>query len=342
MVFFTPSKSLFSGCLILGAGLLQAKAFENSRTDNLVVYYGQNSYNAANGGNGAQKSLATFCEDDTINVIPLAFLNNFHSTGGLPEFDMSSTCSSSGNPFPGTSLANCHSLADDIKTCQAKGKIITVSLGGATGDTSFSSNSQAEAFADTIWNLFLGGKSSTRPFGSAVLDGIDLDIETGTSAVGYAAFVNKIRSHAKGANKKYYVTAAPQCVFPDAHLTDVLNSVAFDAVYVQYNNYCGVQNYDNSNAWNFNVWDNWAKTKAVNKNVKIYIGAPASSTAAGSGYVSAATLGKIAKETRSKYSSFGGVMLWDASQAYENGHFDKQIKKAMGSGSNSRIQRRRL
>ncbi|KAG6839217.1 hypothetical protein C0991_004800, partial [Blastosporella zonata] len=79
----------------------------------------------------------------------------------------------------------------------------------------------------------------------------------------------------------------------------------------------------------------------INKNVKVYIGAPASSTAAGSGYASAATLGQIAKEIRAKYSSFGGVMLWDASQAYANGHYDKQVKSAMGSSSNSRIQGRR-
>lgn len=64
------------------------------------------------------------------------------------------------------------------------------------------------------------------------------------------------------------------------------------------------------------VRDTWAKTVAVNPNVKVYIGAPASSTAAGAGYVDAATLANIALETRSQYSSFGGVMLWDASQAY--------------------------
>lgn len=62
--------------------------------------------------------------------------------------------------------------------------------------------------------------------------------------------------------------------------------------------------------------DNWAKNTSPNKNVKIYIGAPASSTAAGSGYVDATTLGNIAVQTRSQYSSFGGIMLWDASQAY--------------------------
>ncbi len=64
------------------------------------------------------------------------------------------------------------------------------------------------------------------------------------------------------------------------------------------------------------IRDTWAKTVAVNSNVKVYIGAPASSTAAGAGYVDASTLANIALETRSQYSSFGGVMLWDASQAY--------------------------
>ncbi|KAG6856413.1 Chitinase 2 [Tephrocybe sp. NHM501043] len=61
--------------------------------------------------------------------------------------------------------------------------------------------------------------------------------------------------------------------------------------------------------------DNWAKTTSPNKNVKIYVGAPSSASAAGSGYVAADALSKIASETRTKYSSFGGIMLWDASQA---------------------------
>ena len=72
---------------------------------------------------------------------------------------------------PGTALAKCQFLATDIKTCQAKGKIVTISLGGASASGSFSSDAQAVAFADTIWNTFLGGSSSTRPFGDAVLDG---------------------------------------------------------------------------------------------------------------------------------------------------------------------------
>ena len=120
--------------------------------------------------------------------------------------------------FPGTNLPNCASVGTDIETCQSKGKIVTLSLGGATGSVGFSSDSQAETFADTIWNTFLGGSSSTRPFGNAILDGyvpklpytsrrlckssrVDLDIEGGSST-GYAAFINRIQSYASSAGKK--------------------------------------------------------------------------------------------------------------------------------------------
>ncbi|KAG6849009.1 hypothetical protein H0H93_012055 [Arthromyces matolae] len=335
-MFSLVRSHVFVQLAVLATGFLQVQAFDNSRSDNLAIYYGQNSYGATHSTSSGQNSLASYCSDDTVNAIPIAFLSDFFSTGGLPALDVSSTCSVSANgAFSGTALPNCQSMADDIKTCQANGKIITLSLGGATGSTSFSSDSQAQQFADTIWNLFLGGTSDTRPFGTAVLDGLDLDIESGTSDH-YAAFVNRIRSNASGSSKKYYLTAAPQCVYPDAHVGTVLDAVAFDAVYVQYNNYCGLQNYDNSNAWNYDTWDNWAKNTAVNKDVKIYIGAPASSTAAGSGYVDAATLGKIAQETRSKYDSFGGIMLWDMSQAYANNRFDQQIKNAISTGSSAK------
>jgi chitinase len=49
-------------------------------------------------------------------------------------------------------------------------------------------DSAAATFATTIWNLFGGGSSSTRPFGDAVIDGVDLDIEGGPST-GYAVSV---------------------------------------------------------------------------------------------------------------------------------------------------------
>lgn len=47
-------------------------------------------------------------------------------------------------------------MAAGIKTCQGKGKIVTISLGGATGAIGFTDDGQATDFADQIWNLFLG------------------------------------------------------------------------------------------------------------------------------------------------------------------------------------------
>ena len=91
-------------------------------------------------------------------------------------------------------------------------------MGGQGGGGAFSSDAQASAFGDTIWNIFLGGSSSIRPFGGAVLDGIDLDIEGGGTAF-FATMVNRIRTLSANASKKYYVTAAPQCPYPDAYMS---------------------------------------------------------------------------------------------------------------------------
>ena len=62
--------------------------------------------------------------------------------------------------------------------------------------------------------------------------------------------------------------------------------------------------------------DYWARNVSPNKDVKVYIGAPGATGAAGGGYVPIATLSSIAVKMRQSYPSFGGVMLWDASQAY--------------------------
>ncbi|KAL0950817.1 hypothetical protein HGRIS_007581 [Hohenbuehelia grisea] len=320
-------------------------AFNNDRSDNLAVYWGQDS-----GGN--QQRLSFYCDDDTIDAIPIAFLYVFFGKGGAPMIDLANTCSlGGGSTFRGTNLADCSFLASDIRTCQSKGKIVTISLGGATGKVGFSSDAQAQGFAQQIWDMFLGGggcsspfseapranncempsitDSNMRPFGNAVLDGVDLDIESG-SAAHYAAFVNRLRSLSRGASKRYYITAAPQCPFPDEAVGAALNGAPFDAVYVQfYNNFCESSS---PSQFNFATWDNWARKTSPNPNVKVYIGAPAADYAAGDGFVDINTLSRIAKDAQRKYSTFGGVMLWDASVARKNNRFDRAIKQALVNG----------
>ncbi|KAH7915104.1 glycoside hydrolase family 18 protein [Hygrophoropsis aurantiaca] len=308
-------------------------AYDNSYYDNVAVYWGQNSYGAANSNPAYfQQPISYYCQDDAIDAIPVAFVDTFFGTGGMPVLNLANTCNPTDNTtFPGTDLANCSALASDIEYCQAQGKIVTISLGGAGGSIGFTDDTEAQTFAQTIWDLFLGGSSTTRPFGDAVLDGVDLDIEGGGST-GYIAFVKEIRSLSEGASKQYYVTGAPQCPFPDAYLGSVIDEVGFDAIYVQfYNNVCGLQNYDVVSDWDFGVWDIWAQQTSPNPDVKIYIGAPASSTAAGTGYLPIANLSSIAVQMRQSFPSFGGVMLWDASQAYANDRYDLAIKDALAA-----------
>lgn len=186
--------------------------------------------------------------DSTLDIIPLAFLYIFFNSDGLPAINFAAACENT--YFSGTGLLHCAQMgyvlgrfcADgsaDIKTCQAAGKKILLSLGGAAGSYGFTSDSQAETFADSLWNLFGGGSSSTRPFDDAIIDGFDLDIEGG-STTGYAAFVNRMRTHyASDTSKSYYISAAPQCPLPDAYLNTVLTTAHVDFIFVQfYNNYC--------------------------------------------------------------------------------------------------------
>ncbi|EJD42180.1 glycoside hydrolase [Auricularia subglabra TFB-10046 SS5] len=309
-----------------------ADAFSNSRFDNVVAYWGQNSNGALHPGDTSayQQRLGYYCGDDSpVDVFPLAFLNNFFAQGGMPSLDLANICATSNHAaFPGTLLPDCSFLADDIRQCQAKGKIVTLSLGGATATTSFKSDQDGENFAQLLWDLFLGGSSKTRPFGDAILDGLDMDIEGGDKT-GHIAMLNKIRELAKGASKQYYITAAPQCPYPDLNLQSTLNVAVFDAVYVQfYNNYCSLPKY-NSTAFNFGVWDVWGKTISPNKDIKVYLGAPGSQGSAGSGYVDIDTLKTIAATTRKAFPTFGGVMFWDMSSSYANGRMDRQIKQAL-------------
>ncbi|KAJ8702977.1 Chitinase 2 [Pleurotus ostreatus] len=57
--------------------LATVSAFSNDRSDNLAVYWGQDS-----GGN--QQRLSFYCDDDTIDAFPLAFLYVFFGKGVNP------------------------------------------------------------------------------------------------------------------------------------------------------------------------------------------------------------------------------------------------------------------
>ena len=61
------------------------------------------------------------------------------------------------------------------------------------------------------------------------------------------------------------------------------------------------------------VRDQWAKNGSANPDIKVYIGALAGIE--GSGYVDSNTLAGYVTHAQRTWSSFGGVMLWEASLA---------------------------
>ncbi|KAL4903449.1 glycoside hydrolase superfamily [Aspergillus multicolor] len=360
---------------VVGLAVLQTvyAGLDLSSNSTVVVYWGQNSFQGT--GDLAQQRLGKYCEDSNIDVIVLAFLMTINGPGGAPEIDFatsSATCST----FDGTNLKNCPEIGEDITKCQAAGKTILLSIGGATySEGGFASVAAANAGADLLWATFGPDKGDTtvhRPFGEAVIDGFDFDFEAAVTNTG--AFAMRLRSLADAdTSKKYYLTAAPQCPFPDAADKDILNtdsSAAIDAIFVQfYNNYCGVNAYSPArnipagarskssdklraradwfgrphlssgsgsrmaaSNFNFDVWDNWALTQSKNKNVRVFLGVPANTGAASTGYLPAASLEPVISYSKG-FESFGGVMMWDVSQAYGNPGFLDGIKKALGKGA---------
>ncbi|RAH73747.1 glycoside hydrolase [Aspergillus aculeatinus CBS 121060] len=242
-----------------------------------------------------------------------------------------------------TSPTPARLIGNDITTCQQKGKTVILSIGGATySEGGFASDAAAQAAADLVWQTFgpppLSSVSPSktqplRPFGNASVDGFDFDFEATVTKM--APFANRLRALADAdPTKPYFLTAAPQCPYPDLADQEILNGpVAIDAVWVQfYNNPCGLAAFQpgqaSQPAFNFAQWDTWARTVSQNKNVRVLVGAPANTAAAGSGYVPIAQLQQVIQYTKS-FKSFGGVMLWDVTQAYANPGYLSGIRSAL-------------
>lgn len=152
-------------------------------------------------------------------------------------------------------------------------------------------------------------------------------------------------------SRKRYLTAAPQCPYPDRADEDILNNpgVRMDAVWVQfYNNYCGVNAYEPTSdsdsgssstsksttytPFDFAKWNHWAKNVSKNPNVKVLLGVPANTGAASTGYLPAPKLKPVIDHVK-QFSNFGGVMMWDVSQAYANQGFLDGIASALGKAA---------
>ncbi|EFJ22967.1 hypothetical protein SELMODRAFT_232631 [Selaginella moellendorffii] len=243
----------------------------------IAAYWGQHD---------GEDDLDQVCSSGNYRIVMLAFLASFGNFLD-PVLNLANHC----DPSNG----GCKAYSSKIKACQAKGVQIILSIGGGASGGYLVSDADARDFAEKLWNSYLGGHSSDRPLGSAVLNGIDLDIEGGGIPDRY------------GVMKKLVVTAAPQCPFPDLNLgTAIQIPGLFDYLFVQfYNNPCG---YGGGGAEN--LLDSWKQWTTAIPTAKIFLGLPASPSAAGSGFLPPNVCKSSVLPEIKRSKNYGGVMFW--------------------------------
>ncbi|KAI1818368.1 glycoside hydrolase family 18 protein [Poronia punctata] len=266
-----------------------------SGTGNIALYWGQNSANRPE----TQRPLIQVCQTEKdVNIIILSFLL---SAANLDNLN-----------FANAARPTEH----DINTCKNKyGKTIILSLGGMSPDASwnFASPSHAIEAADRIYHAYgPAGHSSIRPFGSASVSGFDLDFETRFAHLD--VFAQQLRSHTLSASNKMYLSAAPQCPFPDHNVGPVLHSVHMDFIFVQFYNNPSCDLRPSSAAGHADAvakWDDYARqAKSM-----LFLGVPATSgAAAAASYANGNTVAQQVTKHRNGKATFAGVMIWDSSQ----------------------------
>jgi chitinase len=267
--------------------LVLLKLATDSDAGGIAIYWGQN---------GNEGTLAETCATGNYEYVNLAFLSTF-GNGQTPMINLAGHC----DPYSN----GCTGLSSEIKSCQAKGVKVMLSIGGAAGSYYLASSEDARQVAVYLWNNFLGGNTSSRPLGPAVLDGVDFDIEGGTNL--YWDDLARYLSAYSKKGKRVHLTAAPQCPFPDAWVGNALKTGLFDYVWVQFYNNPPCQ-YASGEVTNLeDAWKQW--TSAIPAS-KIFLGLPASPEAAGSGFIPVPDLTSNVLPSIKDSSSYGGVMLW--------------------------------
>ncbi|KAF8380134.1 hypothetical protein HHK36_027616 [Tetracentron sinense] len=253
----------------------------------IAIYWGQN---------GNEGTLTETCATGNYDFVNIAFLPTF-GNGQTPMINLAGHC----DPYTN----GCTGLSDEIQACQSQGIKVMLTIGGGAGSYYLTSSEDAKQVADYLWNNFLGGQSSSRPLGDAVLDGIDFDIEGGTTQ--HWDDLARYLSGYSQQGKKVYLTAAPQCPFPDAYIGEALNTGLFDYVWVQFYNNPPCQ-YASDDITNLeNAWNQWTSNITA---TKIFLGLPAAPQAAGSGFIPSGDLTSQVLPSIKDSTKYGGVMLW--------------------------------
>jgi chitinase len=293
-----------------------------------VAYWGQD---------GHVRDLINYCKPSSgIDIIILSFLYRFGNGNTIPSGELGVHC----RITPNGEGQNCQGMADAINTCKSYGIKVIVSLGGSIGAYSLSSQAEAEAIGQHLWEAYGNTRGSVpRPFGATFVDGWDFDVEAWGGNDFYQFLIGRLRSNfASDPQHRYFITGGPQCPIPEPYMETIIQNSEFDYLWVQhYNNpYCSNGGNINFDAWVANI----AGTRSA--NAKIVIGVPASplaSTGTASGaqyYMDPHTLASVVSQHKDNHA-FGGLMTWSAGWSDTNVNngctYVQEMKRILKTGS---------
>ncbi|MET7639630.1 chitinase [Streptomyces sp. NPDC005438] len=257
-----------SGLLALGAGSASAetpaptpRVGASQVPDHAVTGYWQNFDNGA--------TVQTIADvQDEYDIIAVAFADAT-DTAGQVDFNLDPDLNYDEQQFK-----------DDVAAKQADGKSVIVSVGGEKGSVQVSDDASADAFADSILSLM-------EEYG---FDGVDIDLENGLNSTYMTKALEKIHSSASDV----VVTMAPQTVDMQSpeneYFKTALNIKDFlTVVNMQYYN-SGSMNGCDGQVYSAGTVDFLTSLACVQIKggldpSQVGIGTPASTNAAGSGYV---------------------------------------------------------
>ncbi|XP_065682831.1 uncharacterized protein LOC100211314 [Hydra vulgaris] len=275
----------------------------------VAVNWGQSLANRAT--RYQEGSLRSYCQRKAYDIFIINTLDVFfdqQNQDGLPSLNLGLHCN---GKFPGNypTYLKCDEIEEDIKFCQEKNKKVLLSLGGGSRWNYFYDSNQAKKFATTLWNLFLGGSYTIRAFGSAILDGINIDFRYG-EGFWFNEFIIELRRLMDSDNRhSYMITSSPECIYPSWRLGKTFIEVGdkFDAFFVKFtDNDCF---FDNEKGFKDSL-EKWLSLKPV-----VYIGLPSSPQASYNRlhFVTPKRLETLFSDFVQKYDKIGGILLDDAS-----------------------------
>lgn len=298
-----------------------------------VVYWGQNG-----GGVVENNDLAAYCTNEAgIDIVILSFLYQYGKGFNIPSGTIGQSCSidTSGQG------QQCDELASAIETCKSSGVKIVLSLGGASGAYSLSSQTEAEAIGQNLWDAYgntRGNGRVPRPFGTTFVDGWDFDIENNSGNQYYKFMIEALRSNfGSDPQNRYIITGAPQCFLPEPNMEEIVTNSQFDYLWIQFFNNPGCSV---NGKINYKDWKRIIKN-TPSANARIFLGVPAGPLAANGTdrgaiyYLEPTKLADLVAQYRSD-SAFGGIMMWAAGFSDRNVNngctYAQQAKSILGFG----------